>query len=175
MKFQSVITPDGIFACMFGAVNGNRHDSFMLNESQLLPRLREMMPAGIIGEGGAGLDEDPANRVYALYGDPAYPQSAYLFGGFRNPPAGSREAQWNTNMSSVRESVEWGFAYINQQWAFVNFKKSLKIFLTPVAKYYTVATFLCNLRTTFHGNQTMSFFDCADDSMSIDDYLGLID
>lgn len=174
MKFQSVIAPDGIFACMFGAVNGNRHDSFMLNESELMPRLRAMMPAGIIG-GGLGLDADPVDRVYALYADPAYPQSAYIFGGFRNPPDGSREAQWNTIMSGVRESVEWGFAYINQQWAFVNFKKALKIYQTPVAKYYMVATFLCNLRTTFYGNQTMSFFDCAGYGMSIDDYLQLID
>ncbi len=126
MKFQSVIAPDGIFACLFGAVNGNRHDSFMLNESKLMPRLRGMMPAGIIG--GGGLDADPVDRVYSLYADPAYPQSAYIFGGFRNPPDGSREAQWNSNMSSVRESgvresVEWGFAYINQQWAFVKLQK----------------------------------------------------
>jgi hypothetical protein len=156
MKFQSVIAPDGIFACLFGAINGNRHDSFMLNESELMPRLRDMMPAGIIG--GGGLDADLVDRVYALYADPAYPQSAYIFGGFRNPPDGSREAQWHTNMSSVRESVEWGFAYINQQWAFVNFKRAQEIYLTPVAKYYVVATFLCNLRTTFYGNQTMSFF-----------------
>jgi hypothetical protein len=173
MKFQSEIAPDGIFACLFGAVNGNRHDSFMLNESQLMPRLRGMMPAGIIGDGG--LDADPVDGVYSLYADPAYPQSAFIFGGFQNPPDGSRKAQWNSNMSSVRESVEWGFAYINQQWAFVNFRKALKIYKTPVAKYYVVATFLCNLRTMFYGNQTMSFFDCAGDSMSIDEYLQLID
>ena len=94
IKFQSVIAPDGIFACMFGAINGNRHDSFMLNESELMPRLRDMMPAGIIG--GGGLDAEPVDRVYALYANSAYPQSAYIFGGFRNPPDGSREAQWNT-------------------------------------------------------------------------------
>jgi hypothetical protein len=80
MKFQSVIPPDSIFACLFGAINGNRHDSFMLNESELMPRLRDMMPAGIIG--GGGLDADLVDRVYALYADPAYPQSAYIFGGF---------------------------------------------------------------------------------------------
>ncbi len=91
MKFQSAIAPDSIFACMFGAVNGYRHDSFMLNESELMPRLRDMMPAGIIS--GGGPDADPVDRVYALYADPAYPQLAYIFGGFRNPSDGSREAQ----------------------------------------------------------------------------------
>ena len=78
---------------MFGAINGGRHDSFMLNESELLPRLCAMMPAGIIGGGGV-LDDDPEDRVFALYANPAYPQLAYLFGGFRHPPAGSREVQW---------------------------------------------------------------------------------
>jgi hypothetical protein len=174
MKFQSVVTPDGLFACMFGAVNGNRHDSHMLNESLLLPRLQALMPAGRyrVHDGNGDNNDDP---VYSLYADPAYPQSAYVFGGFRNPAQGSREALWNSNMSSVRESVEWGFSHINKYWAFLNFHAALKVFQSPVAKYYIVATFLCNLRTCYYGNQTMSFFECASDSLTIDEYLALID
>ena len=78
-----------------------------------MPRLRGMVPAEIIG--GGVLGADPVERVYLLYADPAYPQSAYNLAGFWNPPDGSGKAQWNKNMSSVRESHEWGFAYINQQ------------------------------------------------------------
>jgi len=167
MKFQSVVTPDGLFACMYGAINGNRHDSYMLTQSELAPRLRLLMPADGNDQGGGD--------VYNLYADPAYPQSAYIFGGFRNPAPGSREAIWNTQMSSVRESVEWGFAYINKHWAFLNFQAAMKIFQSPVAKYYIVGTFLCNLRTCYYGNQTMSFFNCGNDSMTIDEYLALID
>ena len=169
IKFQSVVTPDGIFACMYGAINGNRHDSYMLTESELVPRLRLLMP------GDDGNNQDGGGNIYSLFADPAYPQSAYIFGGFRNPAPGSREAMWNTQMSSVRESVEWGFAYINRNWAFLNFQSVMKIFEAPVAKYYIIGTFLCNLRTCYYGNQTMSFFECADDSMSIDEYLALID
>ena len=167
MKFQSVVTPDGLFACMYGAINGNRHDSYMLTQSELAPRLRLLMPADGNNQGGG--------NVYSLYADPAYPQSAYIFGGFRNPAPGSRQAMWNTQMSSVRESVEWGFAYINKHWAFLSFQAAMKIFQSPVAKYYVVGTFLCNLRTCYYGNQTMSFFECGTDSMTIDEYLGLID
>ena len=168
MKFQSVVTPDGLFACMYGAINGNRHDSYMLTQSELVPRLRLLMPAD-------GNDQAGGN-VYSLYADPAYPQSAHIFGGFRNPAPGSREAMWITQMSSVRESVEWGFAYyINMHWSFLSFQAAMKIFKSPVAKYYIVGTFLCNLRTCYYGNQTMSFFDCGDDGMTIDEYLALID
>ena len=43
-KFQSVVTPDGLFASMYGLVSGNRHDSFLLSNSGLLNKLEEFMP-----------------------------------------------------------------------------------------------------------------------------------
>jgi hypothetical protein len=166
MKFQSVVTPDGLFACMFGAICGNCHDSHMLTRSGLLPALCNLMPVEMVPLGGT---------LYSLYADPAYPQSAHIFGGFRNPAAGSREELWNTQMSSVCESVEWGFAYINRHWSFLNFPSALKLFQSPIAKYYMIATFFCNLRTCYYGNQTMSYFECGKDALTIDEYLALVD
>ena len=92
LKFQSVVTPDGLIALLWGPMNGNRHDSHMLRQSKLLQQLQNMMPVNGI--------------TYALYGDPAYPQSQYLFGGFWDPRPGSIEALWNRLMSKVREVVE---------------------------------------------------------------------
>jgi hypothetical protein len=160
IKFQSVFTPDGLFACMYGPITGNRHDSFMMSWSQLLQKLRAFMPK----DGGI---------VYSLYGDPANPQSAYVYGGYRNPPAGSLQAAWNTQMSKVREVVEWGFANIVSNWSFLDFRAAMMVFKSPVAKYFVVAAFLVNLRTCFNGNQTMDYFDCT--TMTIDQYLSLID
>jgi hypothetical protein len=111
--------------------------------------------------------------VYSLYGDPANPQSAYVYGGYRNPPAGSLQAAWNTQMSKVREVVEWGFANIVSNWSFLDFRAAMMVFKSPVAKYFVVAAFLVNLRTCFNGNQTMDYFDCT--TMTIDQYLSLID
>ena len=36
IKFQSVVTPNGLIANLFGAIEGKRHDSAMLAESGLL-------------------------------------------------------------------------------------------------------------------------------------------
>jgi hypothetical protein len=155
IKFQSVFTPDGLFACMYGPKTGNRHDSFMMSRSQLLQKLRVFMPQ----DGGI---------VYSLYGDPAYPQLAYVYGGYRNPPAGSLQAAWNTQMSQVRDVVEWGFANIVSNWSFLDFT-AMMVFKSPVAKYFVVAAFLVNLRTSFYGNQTMDYFNCT--MMTIDQYL----
>ena len=159
LKFQSVVTPDGLFGHFYGPTNGNRHDSFMLGESQLLPVLSEYM---------AGIDQP-----FCLYADPAYPQSALLFGGFRNPPDGSEMAAFNTAMSKVRESVEWGFSSITRPWPFLSQKLAMKIFKIPVARYYIIGAFLCNLRNCFYPNQMAIYFDCR--PVSFEEYLGLID
>jgi nuclease HARBI1 len=147
---------------MYGPVNGNRHDSFMLQESTLLPQLRALFPVGV--------------KRFSLYGDPAYPQSDILFGGFRRPAAGSPEAHWNTKMSKVRESVEWLFKEIITKWSFLDFRTSMKIFQMPVAKYFIVAAFLTNIHCFIHGSETAAYFDCTnpeDGRLTLQEYLSL--
>jgi nuclease HARBI1 len=73
IKFQSVVTPDGLFVSIYGSVSGNRHDSFLLSNSGLLNKLQEFM--------SDDAPEDIAAVIYSLYGDPAYPQSIHIFGG----------------------------------------------------------------------------------------------
>ena len=159
LKFQTVVTPDGLIACMWGPMNGNRHDSHMLRESSLLEQLQELMPVN--------------GNIYSLYGDPAYPQSQVLFGGYWHPAPGSIEAHWNTLMSKVREAVEWGYCLIIQNWKFLDLKSSMKVFEVPVAKYYTVGAFLTNIKTTFYDNQINVYFKC--ETMRLDEYLNLVE
>jgi nuclease HARBI1 len=137
IKFQSIVTPDGLFASMYGSVNGNLHDSFLLSTSGLLDKLWSFMP------------DLPGTVVFSLYGDPAYPQSIYIFGGYKNPLNGSTHALWNTTMSKVCEVVEWGFADILSQCSFLDFRAGMKVFRRPVAKYYNVGAFLVNLQFVF--------------------------
>ena len=115
----------------------------------------------------------PGTVVFSLYGDPAYPQPIYIFGGYKNPFNGSAHALWNTTMSKVCEVVEWGFANILSQCSFLDIRSGVKIFQSPVAKYHIVGVFLVNLHTWCYGNQTMVYFDC--ETLSLDQYLLLID
>ena len=55
---QSVSTPNGLIAHMFGPLEGRRHDAFMLSVSGLPNKLR--------------LFNRPDGHPYVLYGDPAY-------------------------------------------------------------------------------------------------------
>jgi hypothetical protein len=131
IKFQSVVTPDGLIACLFGPIPSARHDSFMLAESGLLTQLSHMMPRN-----------QPGVDVYSLYGDLAYTQLQYIVGGHRNPAPNSIEGQWNTAMPKVRICVEWGFKEITQVWRFKDFCQKMKIFKFPAAKYYIIGAFL---------------------------------
>ena len=160
IKFQSVLLPDGLVGCLWGPMNGRRHDSYMLRESNLLQQLSEFMPPNL-------------EIVYYLYGDPAYPQSRYLIGGYRYPVPGTPQAAFNTTMSRVRESVEWGFKEISKQWSFLDFKDSMKKFKMPIGQYYQIGAFLSNLRSLFYDNQTSTYFDM--DTMTLNEYLSLID
>jgi hypothetical protein len=164
IKFQSVTTPDGYIALLFGPIPGNRHDSFMLRESGLLEELETMFPT--------------MDHFYSLFGDPAYPQTHLLFGGYRNPATGSPEAMWNTKMSSVRESVEWMFGSIVQYWRFLDFRASMKVFLFPVANYYRVGAFLLNLHNSLYAGKCANYFDVdtyEKGAMSLREYIDLVD
>jgi hypothetical protein len=70
IKFQSVMTPDGIISHLTGPWIGRRHDSRMLRESGLMSDL-EQFAKGIDGQ------------IMHLYGDPAYPLTQYIISPFK--------------------------------------------------------------------------------------------
>jgi len=164
IKFQSLVIPEGLIACLYGPIAGHRHDSYMLTESNILPQVRELMP--LDGSNGT---------VYQIYGDPAYPQCGHLFGGFRNPNPGTLEALWNTEMSKVREVVEWAYGEIPQKFAYLDFKANMKIFKEPIAMYYFVAAFFINIYSTIYRNKTATYFECElGDTLNTRQYIEML-
>lgn len=145
LKFQSVTTPDGMIVDMYGPVEGRRHDCYLLRKSQLLERLEP-------------LTVDTNGNRLVLYGNPAYGVSKLLLSPFKGAILTEDQARFNRSMSSVRETVEWGFQRIVSLFAFVDFKKNLKIGLQPVGKLYLVAAMLTNLNGCFYGTETSAFF-----------------
>lgn len=161
IKFQNVTVPDGHIAHLYGPIAGSRHDSYMLGESNILEQLEVAMP---------GTDGSP---IYAMYGDPAYPQSPYLIGGVAGAAVGSIQAAWNKAMSAARIAVEWTFGEVGRQFRGLSLKQSLQIYRMPVAKYYYTAVFLINCRNCFYGGETADYFNCS--PMSLDEYIDLVD
>ena len=73
-------------------------------------------------------------NYWVLYGDPAYPIRPQLSRSFQGAVLTPEESTFNSQLSSVRVCVEWGFRAITTLWTFVDFKKYTKILLQPVAK-----------------------------------------
>ena len=102
---------------------------------------------------------DPHGQPLAIYGDPAYPHRVHLQCPYKGANLSNAQQQFIASMSSVRVAVEWPFGEIATYSAFNDFKKNLKIGLSPVGKMYTVAAILRNAVTCLYGSSTNSFFN----------------
>ena len=147
IKFQSVVTPNGMIANLYGPTEGRRHDSGILAMSGLLNQL---------GQHSLSPDGQPLS----IYGDPAYPHRVHLQCPFaRRPNLTDEEQAFNQSMSKVRVSLEWVFGDIVNYFKFTDFKKDLKVGLSAVGKIYTTCALLQNALTCLYGNNTSAFFD----------------
>ncbi|CAB1104951.1 unnamed protein product [Ectocarpus sp. CCAP 1310/34] len=93
IKFQGVVTPDGLFVDLYGAEVGTRHDGYLLAQSALLEKLQTYInsPSG-------------------------HPQCS--FSASVNGPLTPAMRNFNKSMSQCRVTVEWGFKEMTSKWAF---------------------------------------------------------
>ena len=146
LKYQSVTTPSGMIANLYGPVEGKRHDSAMLAMSGLLNQLQQYA-------------RDPNGNVLCLYGDPAYPLRRELQCPFAGAHLTPMEIAFNKSMSQVRVTVEWIFGEILNHFKFNDYHKNLKIGLSPVGKIYTVSALLVNAHNCLYPNNVSNFFE----------------
>ena len=152
LKFQSVSTPNGMIANLYGPMEGKRHDAGMLRESGLMDQLEQHMTMA-------------DSTIFSLYGDPAYPLRPHLLAPYRGGIITPDQALFNKRMSTVRVTVEWAFGKVLSIFAFVDYKKNKKLYLQPVGKYYSVASILTNCHTCMYGSVVSDFFDLEPPSL----------
>ena len=146
IKFQSVVAPNGMIASLAGPYEGRKHDSGMLNESGLLQQLQRH-------------SYDSNGNSLCIYGDPAYPLRLQLQAPFRGPALTQNQKLYNKAMSKVRIAVEWVFGDITNYFAFLDFKKDLKIGLSAVGKMYISCAVLRNAHTCLYKSTTSDYFN----------------
>ncbi len=154
LKFQNTIVPNGMIAHQFGPYEGRRHDAAMMRDSGLLQGLQQV-----------AINNNPVR----VFGDKAYAIHTNLITPYKGENLTQDEQNFNLEMSTFREPVEWSFKLTGSLFAFVNYKHNLKIYLQPVATYYGVATILTNCHTCLNGNQISQFYDM--DPPSLEQYL----
>jgi len=155
LKFQSVATPNGLIANLYGPVEGKRHDSAMLRMSDLLNQLQLY-------------SYKPNGDLLCIYGDPAYPLRLQLQAPFKGARLTPAQQDWNHSMSEVRVAVEWVFGDVVNYFKFLDFKKNLKIGLSAVGKMYLSCAIIQNAHTCLYGSTTSAYFGV--DPPSIEEY-----
>ena len=101
IKLKTIVTPASLFASMH-VWSCEWELAWLISSVEEWPcgKLQHFMPEGTI-------EHRKDWRVdYICHGDPAYPQSIHIFGGYRNPLNGSAQALWNSGRSKGWEVVE---------------------------------------------------------------------
>lgn len=145
LKFQAVLMADGMIVSMAGPYPGNRHDVYMLRESNLISKLQSL---------------PFENERHFIYGDAGYNIQPHLVTGYAGINLTPYQKLFNRTMSFFREPVEWSFKDIIQKWGFLRDKWNLKTGLQPVGTYYLVAAILTNCHNCFYPNQASQYFNC---------------
>ena len=99
LKYQSVTTPSGMVANVFGPVKGKRHDCAILAMLGLLQTLQ-------------GYSHGPNGEALWIFGDPTYPLMRNLLAPYNGAQLTQEQTDFNSSMSKVRVTVEWMFGEV---------------------------------------------------------------
>jgi len=118
---------------VWGPASVRHPDSYMLNHSAIEQKLQECQ----VGQ----------QYQFKLYGDSAYFDDEYMVTG------GGR------GMSSVRETIEWGYKDLKTYWKYCDYRHCLKLRQQPLAKIFFVCILLRNIHCTMYESQVSGFFN----------------
>lgn len=159
LKYQSLLTPDGMVVSLKGAWPGRRHDAGMFRESTLYAELEQKAVFG--------------DEQFVIYADQGYGLMELLITPFAGQPADLQPDQllFNNAMKILRVAVEWGFQKIITLFAFLDFKKNQKLLLQDLESMYKVGMLLTNCHTCLYGSQVGDYF--LTEPPTLNEYLGL--
>lgn len=153
LKFQSVQLPDGIIADLSGPSAGCYSNQEILSHS--------------------GLEERLADAVFdkhVIYGDEGYTYSQHVAVPFRKAALTEIERAFNDRMAVLLTSAKRGFARVTQLFSLLSFVPALRIYSSPVAKFYRVAVLLTNMITCHSGtSEVATYFGVL--PPSLDEYM----
>lgn len=145
VKYQAIVTLDGLIAHLYGPVEGLNHDAAVWAKSGI----SEVLDIHAYAPDGTALQ---------IYGDPAYGLGDHLISPYQGAALTWNEQLWNKSMSQVRIVVEWCFKEVLQMFSYLDFGQAQKTLLSPVGLQYTVAVLLHNAHVCLHHPQISQYF-----------------
>ena len=158
MKFQGLVTPNGLLIHLNGPYHMPQNNLGVLTESSLLMTLEqcEIQP-------GSDEGDPPEHWSYA---NSAYGVSPVMVGLFSGVGELTREQRdWNAAMVHVQISVEHGFRLVFQDWPYLNAFWKQKVWGTACGVWYQVGVLLTNVHACLVPNQTTIRYGCMPPSL----------
>jgi nuclease HARBI1 len=151
IKFQTIVSVDGIICHCNGPWSGRRHDSYVYKRT--LPHVLHELPV---------MQCDETAVPVAVYADPGYFLSTRVLMPYPDGRECSLHQAFNVTMSRMRITVEWGYSRVSRLWQHINFTDNQKVFKSPIGAQYMVAVLLTNAITCIdRGNEISDYFGCA--------------
>ena len=154
MKFQSIVTPDGLISSLYGPEIVPKEDRILWMECGLEPILRNLFESNLVSNSSD-------SSMLFLYGNPAYVPSVGIMGPFQQKPGqmlSPVEHATNVMMASAGV-VEWAFDIVVKLFSFSQCKQNQKLTVTPVDTYYAISVLLFNCHTILRrGNRISEHF-----------------
>jgi len=156
LKYQAIVLPNGLIAHLYGPIEGRRHDNTLWNQSGIADKLSQYAI-----QPDSSPEDPPEKRCFQIYGDAAYGISSNLLAPFSGPGVRTAgELAWNRSMGKHRVCVENAFGYVYNQWPFLRAMWKMRVYGSPVGRYYRVGVLLANATNCGNPNQISQWFDC---------------
>jgi hypothetical protein len=160
VKYQALVTPDGMLHQLAGPWPGSRHDMHMLHKSKLHAYVR-------------GLPSRADGGSFAVYADQGYAESPQVKTPFFDGATNSFHEAINQAMASSRIAVEWAFGDIILLWASLDMKRTQQLLSQrKIAQVYLVAGLLSNFMNCFQPNRGSQYFRVA--PPSFEEYVAVL-
>jgi hypothetical protein len=157
LKYQALVTPDGMLQQLAGPWPGSRHDMYAYHKS----KLKEFVQA---------LPRSADGTTFAVYADQGYAASSEVETPYFDGAADAMHEAMNQAMASSRIAVEWAFGDIVAKWASLDMKRTQQLLSNrKIGQVYLVAGLLTNFMNCFKPNQGSQYFGV--DPPSLEDYM----
>jgi hypothetical protein len=146
LKYQAVVTADGMLQQLGGPWPGARHDMHMVRQSCVLPYLRALPTAS-------------DGSQFCIYADCGYAEAPGLVTPYFDGAVNVFHEGINQAMASSRIAVEWAFGDIVLQWSHVDFTRTHQLLSNrKCAQVYLVAGLMTNFLNCFVPNRASQYF-----------------
>jgi hypothetical protein len=146
LKHQTMDCAYGMTVDLFGPSSLRRNDLYLLRQSQLNTRLRDLQMG--------------SETQLTIYGDSIYPRLSHLHSSWRQGRITAIRRAENVAYSKVRISIEWNYGATAGLFSYLtNYHKLRLMSGGNVARIYTVATILRNCHVAMYGSETSYYFN----------------